>query len=138
MLNPEPSPPPSTVSEPAFFGCELRHSGRDAAWLRLTGELDEATAWRLTQRLEDALAGARLVIVDLRELTFMDRSGLGTLVAAHDRARRSDRRLVVVRGRPHVDRLLDLSGFADRLEITNLQLIHDRFGPRDDRGRHAT
>ncbi len=131
--NPLPEAPP--VREAAVFGCVLHHSGRDAAWIRLSGELDLATAPQLTMRLDEALISARLVVIDLRQLTFMDSTGLAVLINAHNRARRGERRLVLIRGPLQVDRLLKLTGLADRLEITDLQSVQarptrtDRFAP---------
>jgi anti-sigma B factor antagonist len=114
----DPSGPESGV-----FRLRPQHRGRDAAWIRLSGELDLATAAQFAARLNDALSAARLVVVDLRQLTFMDSTGLSVLVTAQHRARRSGRRLVLIRGPRQVDRLLKLIGFADRLEITDLQSL---------------
>jgi anti-sigma B factor antagonist len=127
MPSPEPFlPPPRGLDSlaPGSFGCALHHSGRDAAWLTLGGELDLAAASQLAPRLEEALAGARLVIVDLRGLTLMDSAGLAAIVTAHRRARRSGRRLVLVRGPEQVDRLLQITAVPDQLEITALPQIH--------------
>lgn len=106
---------------PAIFCCGLRHSGRDAAWLSLSGPLDLAAAVELAARLEHALGGARLVVVDLRGLTFVDLAGFSAILSAHQRARRSGRRLVLVRGPAHVNGLLELAGLADQVEIIDLQ-----------------
>lgn len=117
------APAPDSLA-PESFRCVLQHSGRDAAWLTLSGELDLAAAPFFAPRLEYALAGARLVIVDLRRLTFMDSAGLAVIVTGHRRARRSGRRLVLIRGLGQVDRLLQITGLSARLEITALQQIH--------------
>jgi anti-sigma B factor antagonist len=117
-------PETSSAPEPALFGCVVQYTGRDAAWLRLTGELDLTTAPQLASRLDEGLTRVRLIVVDLRELTFMDCTALAVIVAAHNRARCSERRLVLIRGPQPVDRLLKLTGLADRMEITDLQSIH--------------
>lgn len=126
------SPPAPEPALSATFCCGLRHSGRDAAWLSLSGHLDLAAAGGLAARLEDALGGARLIVVDLRELTFVDRAGFSAILSAHQRARRSGRRLVLVRGPAHVNRLLELPGLADQVEIIDLQRIPTG-GPAADR-----
>jgi anti-sigma B factor antagonist len=64
----------------------------------LDGELDLVTASRFREQLTDLEDDAPTLIVDLRELRFLDSSGIGELVAAQQRARRGQRRLVVVRG----------------------------------------
>jgi anti-anti-sigma factor len=102
------------------FSCTLRESGLDAAWVRAAGELDIAAAPQLEQTLREAEARARGVVLDLRELTFMDSSGVHVIVDASTRARAAGNRLVVVRGPSQVDRLLGLSKAADVLEIVDL------------------
>jgi anti-anti-sigma factor len=59
-------------------------------------------------------------VLDLRELSFVDRSGVHAVVSAGMRARRAGRRLVLLRGRPLVDRMFTLTGNADQLEIVDL------------------
>ena len=126
-----PTRPPATppVQTPACFARVVQHSSRGAAWIRLSGELDLATAGRLTRILDDALARARQVVIDLRQLTFMDSTGLGAVVRAHDRARTCEQRLVLIRGPQQVDRLLQVTGLSDRLEITDLMPIQAQAAP---------
>lgn len=99
------------------FTCELRLEGRAAAWIRLGGELDLASAPQFTQALEQALEGAQLVIVDLRDLTFMDSSGIHAIVEADLRARHSGQRLAAVRGPAQIQRLFALVGLSNHLEV---------------------
>ncbi len=47
-----------------------------AAWVEVAGELDLVGAPRLTGALRNALHDARLVLLDLSELTFMDSAGV--------------------------------------------------------------
>ena len=60
-----------------------------------------------------------LVIVDLRELEFMDSTGLSVLVKAHQRAEEQGRRFGLVNGSQQVQRLLTLTGVADRLTVVD-------------------
>src|SRR6202021_1893333 len=57
----------------------------------------------------------KLVIVDLRELEFMDSTGLSIIVRAHQRLSEHGCELTLIKGPPQVQRLLDLTGVADRL-----------------------
>jgi anti-sigma B factor antagonist len=51
----------------------------------LTGELDLAEAPRLRDVLDDVLGSPpQLVVIDAAELTFLDSSGIGVLVGAHN------------------------------------------------------
>jgi anti-sigma B factor antagonist len=104
----------------AEFRCTVRENSRDAAWIRVAGELDLATAPRLEQALHNAEVRARRVVLDLRALTFMDCSGVGVIAQSNKRAREAGGRLLLVRGPVQVDRVFALTGTADALEIVDL------------------
>jgi len=104
---------------PSNFNVEVRDD-RQAVVIEVSGELDLASSPALEHELErGAGSGAPLVIVDLRKLEFMDSTGLSVLVRAHQRASESDRKFGVVKGPPQVQRLLDLTGVADRLTLVD-------------------
>ncbi|HEY5430139.1 MAG TPA: STAS domain-containing protein [Solirubrobacteraceae bacterium] len=118
------------------FVCELRDESFDVAWVHLAGELDIASAARLEGMLRRAQLRARLVVLDLRDLTFMDSRGVRVIVYANLRARRAGRRLVLLRGPSQIQRLFALSGASELLQIVDLapgepavqvllQLAHD-------------
>ena len=70
-------------------------------------------------------AAARLVVLDMRELGFMDCSGVHAIVEASRRAREDGRRLILLRGTPNVDRMFALTGSSDELEIGDIEpLLH--------------
>jgi anti-anti-sigma factor len=102
------------------FACTLRSHGRDAAWIRVTGELDLAAAPQLSRALSDAAAFASRIVLDLRELSFMDSSGLHLIVAATRRQREAGGRLVLVRGPHQIDRIFSLTGLTEVVEFIDL------------------
>ena len=86
--------------------------------IAVRGELDLASGPQLESELENVIEpGTRIVIVDLRELEFMDSTGLSIIVRAHQRLAESGCELGLVRGVPQVQRLLDLTGVAERLRL---------------------
>ena len=86
--------------------------------LALTGELDISGAARVEQELERIEREAPATIVlDLRDLAFMDSTGLRVIVAADGRAREQSRRLVIVRGSDTVQRIIEMTRLHERLEI---------------------
>jgi anti-anti-sigma factor len=109
-----------SVAEPTPFGLSLRDGGLDAAWVRVVGELDIATAPRLEQMLRSMELCARRIVLDLRELAFIDCCGVHVIVNASVRARQAGRRLVLVRGPSPVDRVFVLTGTAAALERIDL------------------
>ena len=96
-------------------------SDLDAARVQVAGELDIETAPQLERTLRDAEQKARLVVLDLRDLTFMDCAGVHLLVNASARARERGGRLVVLRGPPAIDRLFTLTGAASRVESSDTE-----------------
>jgi anti-sigma B factor antagonist len=109
-----------SVAETSPFGLSVRDGGLDAAWVRVVGELDIATAPRLAQTLRSAELCARRLVLDLRDVVFMDCCGVQVIVNASIRARQAGGRLVVVRGPSSVDRVFGLTGTAPILEIIDL------------------
>jgi anti-sigma B factor antagonist len=101
------------------FVCSSTGGGLDAAWVHVAGALDLATSPQLGRTLDES--SARLVVLDLRELGFMDSSGVHTIVDASARARRDGRRLILLRGTPNVDRVFALTGSSDEVEIGDIE-----------------
>jgi anti-sigma B factor antagonist len=88
--------------------------------LRLAGELDLGGVDEF-ERLLAAGEGQRAgtVVLDLRELTFIDSSGLRALIMADQRVRDGGGRFVVVRGQERVNEVLEMTGVAQRMEIVD-------------------
>ena len=70
--------------------------------------------------MRETQQSARLVLLDLRGLTFMDSAGVHTIVNASIDARQRGRRLVLLRGSPNVDRVFTLTGCSAAVEIGDL------------------
>lgn len=95
----------------------------------VSGELDVASSQVLERELAK-LRSVSIVIVDLRALSFVDSTGLGVLVRAHQLAEQADRRFGLVRGNGQVDRLLTLTGLDEQLLVSDSaeQLLRGRAG----------
>jgi anti-anti-sigma factor len=74
---------------------------------------------RFREHLTDADQSEDTVVVDLRDVTFLDSCGIGELVGAQQRAHRDGRRLVVVRreGTP-IHQVLRVAELDEALEVT--------------------
>ncbi len=91
--------------------------------MHLAGELDIATTPLLQETLRASRLGslrARLVVLDMRDLEFIDTSGVHAITEAGIRARQAGGRLVLVRGPPAVDRMFALTRACQQLEIADL------------------
>jgi anti-anti-sigma factor len=85
------------------------------------GELDLATAPELERCLLEALRERKTVVVDLRELTFMDSTGVRTIVAAHQAAHDAGVELRLVRPSVGgaVSRVIEISGIDSALKLVD-------------------
>jgi anti-anti-sigma factor len=101
------------------FICSSTAGGLDAAWVHVAGALDIATSPKLERTLEES--SARLVVLDMRDLGFMDCSGVHAIVDASIRAREDGRRLILLRGTPNVDRVFALTGTSHVVEIGDIE-----------------
>lgn len=79
------------------------------------GEMDAFTSVEVRSAVVDQSDGD--VDLDLREVTFMDSSGLGTLIVIHQLLEAAERRLVIVDRSPIVQRLFELSGVTTRFHL---------------------
>lgn len=103
----------------APWSCEIARDRDGAIRVALAGEVDMSVAGALRAALDRALAESASVIVDLRELAFMDSSGIHALAAADARAREFDKRLVIAHPTPSVLRILRLTGLDQILRIVD-------------------
>jgi anti-sigma B factor antagonist len=55
------------------------------------------------------------IVIDLRQVTFMDSTGAAALVAADRHAQRDGRSLAIVKGSPQVQRVLEVCGLTEVL-----------------------
>jgi anti-anti-sigma factor len=102
-----------TVTEPT-----PRASGRRL--LQLHGELDVAASTSVLKRLLelDLRSGLRLVL-DLRDVRFIDSTGVRLLLQARAHAERVGAAFTVVAGPPAVMRVLRLVGLDDQLDVVD-------------------
>ena len=98
---------------------------RDHVRVAPAGELDLATCAPLRAQLDDLWdSGWTDIVLDLREVTFMDSTALHVVLDNHRRAGRDSMRFSLIDGPAAVARVLDITGLRGVLE----------FAP-DNRGR---
>ncbi len=101
----------------SHFRVEVRYEGH-ASVIAVSGELDLSTSGALEEELLRVMdSDVELVVVDLHGLDFMDSTGLSALVKAQQAAVKAGKRFALIRGPQQVQRLLTLTGVADRLEV---------------------
>ena len=79
-----------------------------------SGEIDLATAPAVDKPLTAGLVdGFETVVLDLRQTTFIDSTGIAMVHKALGRARDNGRRFIVLPGPPTVHRVFEVCGLAD-------------------------
>lgn len=90
--------------------------------ITLVGEVDIATIDSLDEAVAnefDPGDGQRwpTVVIDLAGVSFMDSTGLRTLIATHESLRQDGRSLVLIVGTGPVSRLFEIAGVASTLDL---------------------
>jgi anti-anti-sigma factor len=102
--------------QPVDFACRVE---REASTLtvRVTGEFDLVGVGPVEAALDPLPAGVDRVVMDLSGLSFLDASGLGTVIRAADRADAGEFELLVVRPRGAVNRVFKITRTDRRLTM---------------------
>jgi anti-anti-sigma factor len=83
------------------------------------GEIDLATAGDVESPLLDLLnSGFETVVLDLREVSFLDSSGIRVLITTHQYAEARGAHLSIVVGTSRSREVLELSGAIDHLDVS--------------------
>ena len=93
------------------------------AGIGVSGEIDASTVPEFSnaiQALFDAGDSQSVdVVVDMADVTFIDSSGLRSIIRAHHHADSTGKRLVILNPSAVVSRLIDLSGLNDLFHAAN-------------------
>jgi len=104
-----------------MFSCDVGRRGR-LAWVRPAGDLDLDTVHRVESALAELRAeGCGKLVLDLRELTFMDSTGLRLVIRWHTAARDDGFEFAVVPGPEVVQRVFRLTGMDAHLTLADPQ-----------------
>lgn len=103
------------IEVPSPLGVRVQPE-REVVYVQPVGELDLATAPQLRDQVQELVAvGFRQLVIDLRELSFIDVAGLRTLLSLGNQAHDEGWRLSLTQGRRQVRRLCALAAPIGRL-----------------------
>jgi anti-anti-sigma factor len=96
----------------------LGDPGSRVVWLE--GEVDLSTVASLVEALDVAIADRpEVLLIDLRNVSFMDSTGLRSLLDAQEACRAIDCRLLLMRGSRPVERLMQIAGVDGFFEFVS-------------------
>ncbi|HET8951466.1 MAG TPA: STAS domain-containing protein [Solirubrobacteraceae bacterium] len=102
-----------------LFSVETTRDGPDAVVV-LRGEFDIAAEEQAENALARVLASPPAgLTIDLRELTFLDSTGLRVLLRLRQHCHECACGLSLIRGAPPVDRVFEISGVASHFTIAD-------------------
>ncbi len=90
------------------MNCEIRDEG-DSAVVSLSGDVDLESSPRVRSALLDCVRMKRTVVVDMAGVSYIDSSGVASLVEAFQSARKSHTRFVLARVSDAAMRVLELA-----------------------------
>jgi anti-anti-sigma factor len=103
-----------------MYGFSVRIvTARDLAFVHPAGELDLAAVPELEAAIGGALDGHKQLVVDLRDVTFLDTEGLKSLIEAARVAAERHVTFRLVRGRRSVERIFELTETRSRFEFVD-------------------
>jgi anti-sigma B factor antagonist len=111
--------------EPVDPGLERHH---DTIVVVASGEIDLSCAGALEARLRGLLGRARRVVLDLRDVRFMDSSGVHCVLDVDRASRAAGVEFVVVPGPPEVQQIFQITGTDALLRFIDV---------REPSGTHA-
>jgi anti-anti-sigma factor len=98
------------------FRCVVRPH-RDELWFAAEGELDLETSAEIKALFAEHMnRGFPTLVLDLRAVTFIDSTGLRTVIEAQKATRARGIDFALVPGPPGVQRLFELTGTSDLFE----------------------
>jgi len=87
--------------------------------VKLAGEIDHHSAANIRTAVDNELTFSPIknIVFDFGGVTFMDSSGIGMVIGRYKQAKARGGKILIVRAKPQVDKLLELSGIKKIIEI---------------------
>lgn len=95
----------------------LKIKGKDLL-VGFKGELDHHSSKEAREKIDKVYLDKNLnnIILDLRELTFMDSSGIGLIMGRYKNTEKNNKKLIVVNDNSYVERILKMAGLLKLIE----------------------
>ncbi len=92
---------------------------RDTVTVRITGELDHCSAQPIRRELDGLIAdpGVKKLILDLKDMPFMDSSGIGVILGRYRALSQRGGKVAVANMNPQVKKVFLISGMDQIIQI---------------------
>ncbi len=102
---------------------------KDCLVVRLCGEMDQFTADDLRLKLSELIIKYDIVniIFNMKEVTFMDSSGIGVIIGRYNQVKHNDGKIIVCELDSNIRKIIELSGLKRICEIRESEDIAKYF-----------
>ena len=85
---------------------------RENLYIYLDGEIDQSVTGELRVKIDDYLSSVKVknVILNMKDLIFMDSSGIGLVMGRYKKLRAQNIGLFIAEPSPQIDKVLQVSG----------------------------
>lgn len=83
----------------------------------IAGNIDSSNAAELSKAMEGELADVTELVMDMKDLEYITSAGLRSLLEAYQELDEKDGRMVLTHVNEEINEVLDLTGFANFLEV---------------------
>lgn len=97
--------------------------------VKFKGELDHHSTEKARQKIDQYYFEENLnnIILDLRDLSFMDSSGIGLIMGRYKNALEKKGKLLLVSNNAYIDRIIKMSGLLKIIEMcANIELALEK------------
>jgi anti-sigma B factor antagonist len=117
LASPDPGNTPGSHNRDGTASLAIEaHPEPGGVRVRPCGDIDLATVDSLRRHIDQCVAaGPKHVVLDLRDVTFMDSTGLHLILETDAAARAAEWELQLIPGPAHVQRVFELAGLRDAL-----------------------
>ena len=96
---------------------------KDILILRLRGELDEVSVGDLRMKISNYIDSYKIIhlIINLKELNFLDSSGIGFIIGRYHQLKFKDGDITLCQINPKIEKLVYISGLAKICKIRDTE-----------------
>jgi len=108
---------PEAAGKPSTQLTLVTNTEGEVATVRCTGRLVAGVAGILQDQVRGLLPGSKRIVLDLTDLSYMDSSGLGTIIGLHTSAKSAGARLELNNLNPRVRELFKITNVLSLFEV---------------------
>ena len=88
--------------------------------VKISGDIDHHSATEIRETIDAEMEKFRIknLVFDFDKVTFMDSSGIGVIIGRYKQIRARGGKTLIIRAKPQVDKLLELSGIKKIIETS--------------------